>query len=258
MLHSQRRPASGFTLIELLTVIAIIGILAAIIIPTVGKVRETAQRSVDASNLHQIAVSAAAYAADNKDVLPNPNQTNRAISQGTKYYQWFGQLAKYGGLNDASLLVSKNDGAVDAASAPLTVLDPSDTTRSRLATDFVNLATLSFDVVGGLKMSDPSTTPIAFTRGLKSTGTWNGTGSSDNDVNLGVYKDTGGHVVFLGGNVQFYNSISDSLTANTGKPTSNIRQAVPNRTGSSGVFIFGKDTANAVASESGAAPVAGP
>ncbi len=64
------RRRTAFTLIELLTVIAIIGILAAILIPTVSKVRQTARRANCASNLRQIGVGVLAYTADNKDWLP--------------------------------------------------------------------------------------------------------------------------------------------------------------------------------------------
>ncbi|AHF92330.1 N-terminal cleavage protein [Opitutaceae bacterium TAV5] len=60
----------AFTLVELLTVIAIIGILAAIIIPVVGKVRQTAQAAVCASNFRQIGIGMVLYAQDNKDNLP--------------------------------------------------------------------------------------------------------------------------------------------------------------------------------------------
>ncbi|MBC8011478.1 MAG: prepilin-type N-terminal cleavage/methylation domain-containing protein [Burkholderiales bacterium] len=60
------RSTTAFTLIELLTVIAIIGILAAIIIPTIGKVRQSANRAQCASNLRQIGLAAKSWSADNK------------------------------------------------------------------------------------------------------------------------------------------------------------------------------------------------
>ncbi|AHF91633.1 hypothetical protein OPIT5_16860 [Opitutaceae bacterium TAV5] len=58
---------TAFTLIELLTVIAIIGILAAIIIPTVGAVRETAHAARCVSNLRQLQLANIAFANNNRD-----------------------------------------------------------------------------------------------------------------------------------------------------------------------------------------------
>lgn len=68
-LFFRRRPA-GFTLIELLTVIAIIGILAAIVIATVGKVRRNAYQSRSTANLRQMGAAVQLYAADRKGALP--------------------------------------------------------------------------------------------------------------------------------------------------------------------------------------------
>lgn len=68
-----RRPRRAFTLVELLTVIAIVGILAAIIIPVVGKVRRQSMITKATSNLRQTGTLILMHVADNKDELPGRN-----------------------------------------------------------------------------------------------------------------------------------------------------------------------------------------
>jgi prepilin-type N-terminal cleavage/methylation domain-containing protein/prepilin-type processing-associated H-X9-DG protein len=60
----------GFTLIELLTVIAIISILAAILLPALSKAHERATSIVCLNNTKQLAVACIIYAGDNGDRLP--------------------------------------------------------------------------------------------------------------------------------------------------------------------------------------------
>lgn len=59
----------GFTLIELLSVIAIFGVLVAILVPTVTKVKAQAQESKCSANLRQLAVILLAYSNDNNGQL---------------------------------------------------------------------------------------------------------------------------------------------------------------------------------------------
>lgn len=62
--RSARPTMPGFTLVELLVVIGIIAVLLAILLPVLGKVRESARRAACTSNLRQIVAGAIMCAQD--------------------------------------------------------------------------------------------------------------------------------------------------------------------------------------------------
>ena len=223
MRKSPRSSTSAFTLIELLTVIAIIGILAAIIIPTVGAVREKAQRAVDGNNLREIVKAAQIYAGDNQDKLPDPQQiSNAVLTAPSLAWKWPGILAKNNILTDPSFYFAKND-PVFSGTYPTFIINPS-AARNSLHTTFTTSRSPSWEFVGGVKMSDAATSPLAYTRGLQTNGTWSATS--------GVYKDSGGYIAFLGGNVTFYPNTTQVFTTNNAASTSgtkptDIRQGIP-------------------------------
>ena len=69
--HKSLSFCKRFTLIEVLVVVAIIGILASLLLPALGKARDKGRLAICINNHKQIAIASYSYVGDNDDYFPS-------------------------------------------------------------------------------------------------------------------------------------------------------------------------------------------
>ncbi len=101
---------AAFTLIEVIVVIAVIGLLIGIILPSVGRARATSKVSVCASNLRQVAIAIQQYAMDNRSFIPVGPSTPMPFNPARTWPEWASNQVWIGGIlqeNGLGLLVPR-------------------------------------------------------------------------------------------------------------------------------------------------------
>ncbi len=189
MKSSSSTKRSGFTLIELLTVIAIIGILAAVLFPGVQGVMKKAKQSTASTKLRNIVQAMISFSDGKKYIkyVAWNNTTNSSCANSISDYA--AVLAFNASLNAGEIWYVDADKLNETASFPKQVLTGAVGNQS-IDTNFKN----GSDAYGWHSWTAYSPTsknldgniPLLWSRGLSDAGAW--------DATNGVWGADGGHI----------------------------------------------------------------
>jgi len=102
------RPPGAFTLVELLATLAVIAVLAALLLPALGRARDKARAAQCVSNLRQWGLTFPMYADDYGGFLPRRGQGVQTLALITRPDDWFNALPPYFDLPPYQQLVAES------------------------------------------------------------------------------------------------------------------------------------------------------
>jgi prepilin-type N-terminal cleavage/methylation domain-containing protein len=147
---NTRAASQAFTLIELLVVIAIIAILAAMLLPVLGRAKESGKSIACNNNLRQLGLAMQIYVGDNQGTLP-PRITSSRWPD--KFFELYGKNLKVllcpSEITNAPATIGPSNNVADAAPRSYFINGWNDYFYNHLsASDFTSLYMAGIDPVG--------------------------------------------------------------------------------------------------------------
>jgi prepilin-type N-terminal cleavage/methylation domain-containing protein len=228
-MNSPIRNRSGFTLIELLTVIAIIGILAAVLFPGVQGVMKAAKKSSAQTKLANIGKAYVNYnnsGSGGKFIRKEKAWSVTDNTNAQKIEDYAAVLAFNVDLNEAEIWYVEADPANESAIFPKQVLEGAGDNRAispKMKSPSGDNGFISWSAYSPTTRNIGTNTPLVWTRGLGGDGKW--------DATNGVWGSEGGHIVFGDAHVLWVANTSDDETkfvdrVSPGQTTADWKRAI--------------------------------